>query len=74
VFPNELPDTNSLDVLQEFERKIPNKQAVIEYLRWLCRIAGKEDEIHNNFVACTFATAAQRREALLRVLSLWTGP
>jgi len=63
-----LLDTDSLDVLHEMEKKLTDEQKGL-YATWLAHRGGVTyvynfDTIH--------ATVAQRREALLRTLNLWT--
>jgi len=59
----ELPDTSSLDVLHEMEKKLDGKYLNI-YLDNLC--AGMKYRWQE-----VFATASQRREALLRTIGKW---
>lgn len=69
---SELPDTNSLDVLHEFEMKLTRKQQ-IEYLQALSLSTGAA--VHSDpfgyETKMIFADAAQRRMALLKALNLW---
>lgn len=63
-----LPDTNSLDVLHEMEKKLTVDQASDYY--W--SLQGTVNLIGIPCEAWVYhATASQRREALLRTLGLW---
>jgi hypothetical protein len=72
----DLPNTNSLDVLAEMERKLTDDQAR-QYQEKLIKIvvtlgklfnAGKAYPIDGYVI---HASAPQRREALLKTLGLW---
>ena len=68
-----LPDTNSLDVLHEIEMKLgPSAQYVSELVKLCCRVYPSEPltDYHYWFAVVT-ANATQRLEALLRTLGLW---
>lgn len=65
-----LPDTNSLDVLHEFEKRLNEKQEVF-YLMRLMDVMKEDHTIGWKIERTYHATAAQRREALLRTLGLW---
>ncbi len=76
---NELPNTNSLDVLHEMFSKFRLSASLAElasYRDYLMRVVGLNPlywdwQTAVEFERLTNATAAQRREALLRCLGLW---
>lgn len=70
-----LPDTNSLDVLHEMELKLNTYELKDSFVRYLLVLLDIHIPFEGNplFVwhKVINATAAQRREALLRTLGLW---
>lgn len=69
-----LPDTNSLDVLHEMEKKVPKGS---KYCAVLFSVAVPNPEgtsITSAELLHVCATAAQRRESLLRVIGKWKEP
>jgi len=68
-----IPDTSSLDVLHEMEKRL-NKNQQLAYIANLWEIKkGKLEipEVQEVWWALTTATAAQRAEAFLKTLNLW---
>lgn len=73
------PDTNSLDVLHEMEKRLTDSHKT-QYAHNLARLILVDDEVDypegqapdlvEDFCVL-HATAAQRREALLKTLGLW---
>ncbi len=61
-----LPNTNSLDVLHEMEKKLTQEQATSYHFNLV--LICDDDK---SFIPTYLATAPQRREALLRTLGLW---
>jgi hypothetical protein len=68
VYERGLPDTSPLDVLHEMEKKLTREQANV-YNRWLVAKLDFTDLQLNYFA--WHATAAQRREALLKAIGKW---
>lgn len=72
-----LPDTDSLDVMHEAEKALRNNQFhFVHYLRELwdviypaVKYTGDLGYLGFDFIR---ATAAQRREALLKTINIWT--
>lgn len=63
IYVHQLPDTNSLDVLHEMEKRILGNDSLFN---------GDESVSEHYFNSISkHATASQRREALLRTLGLW---
>lgn len=61
-----LPNTCSLDVLHEMEKKLP-AQNHFAYIANLTSVVAREE----GFQPLCMSTAAQRREALLRTIGKW---
>jgi hypothetical protein len=67
----DLPDTSSLDVLHEMEKRLDVNQ-LSEYADWLDKICVPTHICPlTHWQAVVMAEAPQRREALLRTLGLW---
>lgn len=67
-------NTNSLDVLHEMVQKLTPEQHDDEYYFWLAFVIGgrrMDVQVWEYRKLMVDATAAQRREALLRTLGLW---
>ena|SRR6185295_1848973 len=72
---NNLPNTSSLDVLHDMEKRVSNRDKVL-YWNHLCRAINPDIEwedwgVLNCCLPMLCATAAQRREALLRTIGKW---
>ena len=66
-YANNLPNTNSLDVLHEMEKKLTEKQ-LEDYKYQLQKVCEPEGYTYKSAIC---SSAPQRREALLRTLNLW---
>jgi len=67
----ELPDyLNDLDACFQMEECLSNKNKLVNYQEHLCRVVSRLGEPWPQLIY--HATAAQRCEAFLRTLNLWT--
>jgi len=71
-FQNRLPDyLNDLNAMHEAEKAL-NELSWMHYLRNLAEIVRKPKQCEIQISQYVHATAAQRAEAFLRTLNLWT--
>lgn len=63
----DLPDTNSLDVLHEMEKRLTNAQQTL----YMDNLLNEKSELSEMLRELTFAAAVKRRIALLKTLNLW---